>query len=154
MDSFSIDSYEKHRVLVVDQERYLRQRYEILLASHGYDVRTAASGLDCLDKLRWFAPDVLILDLHVLWGGGEGVLAAMRDDGCLEQVPVLLTMMASSEIVTGIRSPMVEPLIKPFSPMLLLAKVRDAARTRGRRLKASALHPLPRPHRLDSRLGI
>ena len=143
MDSLRMGCFENHRVLVVDNEPEVRTRYQDLLTSRGYDVETATSGLECLEKLRSFSPDVLILDLHIPWGGGDGVLAAMRDDCRLSQVPVLLTLLGSTGTLRGIVSPQVETLTKPFSPMTLLGKVRDATRTRRRRLRTGATRPGP-----------
>ncbi len=56
----------------------------------GFDVETATDGLECLDKLRRFQPAVLIVDLEMLWGGGDGVLARMHEDRDLPRVPIVL----------------------------------------------------------------
>ena len=45
----------------------------------GYRVQTASDGLECLGKLRQYLPSLLILDMSLLWGGGDGVLARLRD---------------------------------------------------------------------------
>jgi len=46
--------------------------------------------VDCLDKLNRFQPDVVIVDRHLPWGGGDGVLAAMQSDRSLARIPVVL----------------------------------------------------------------
>jgi hypothetical protein len=43
-------------------------------------VETASDGLDCLKKLRRATPAALVLDLKLHWGGGDGVLAWLRED--------------------------------------------------------------------------
>jgi CheY-like chemotaxis protein len=57
----------------------------------GYAVQTACTGLVCLACLRQQCPDLLILDFDLTWGGGDGVLARLREDPTLLAPPVILT---------------------------------------------------------------
>lgn len=98
------------------------------LASRGYHIRTAANGLDCLEKLRQATPDLLILDLHLPWGGSEGVLAVMRAEPALRRVPVVIITANQSSIQTlnKIASPpVVRALARPFSLLALLEEFVD-----------------------------
>jgi DNA-binding response OmpR family regulator len=67
------------RVLIADPDESLLALYREALACEGFEVATATDGLDCLAKLRSIALDVLVLDLELLWGGGDGVLARMHE---------------------------------------------------------------------------
>jgi carbon storage regulator CsrA len=78
------------RVLLVDSNKYLLSRYEEYLAKEGYQVITARDGLDCLDKLRNYSPDVMVLDPMIPWGGGDGILALMNEEPDISKIPVLL----------------------------------------------------------------
>jgi CheY-like chemotaxis protein len=89
----------------------------------GYDVETAAGGLECLRKLRRSSCQLLVLDVDLPWGGGDGVLALMREDPRLARIPVIL-------ISTTVRSDLVAPpvvhaLRKPFLLNALLERVRS-----------------------------
>jgi DNA-binding response OmpR family regulator len=78
------------RVLLADHESSLRTLYVNALPMYGFEVATAASGLDCVALLRSFRPDVLVLEPDLPWGQGEGVLARMREDAEVPSVPFLL----------------------------------------------------------------
>jgi hypothetical protein len=67
-------------VLVADADRDLCDLYRGFLSHHGWQVRTSGTGLDCLAQLRQSLPHFLVLDMHLPWGGADGLLAVMRDD--------------------------------------------------------------------------
>ena len=79
------------RLLVTDADPYMREIYRLYFPHFGFDVATAADGLDCLAEMREFHPDALILDLDLLWGGADGVLAALQESGEGPPLPVVLT---------------------------------------------------------------
>jgi CheY-like chemotaxis protein len=103
-------------VLIAEAERELREAYIQFLSSLGFEIHIAADGLECLSKLRRFLPDVLILDLELLWGGGEGVLAVMREDTrLLHQRVILTSAVASAHVLKRLASPLgLQALTKPF----------------------------------------
>ena len=78
------------RVLIADPDESLLHSYRDSLSRSGFQVDTASNGLECVAKLRDFAPDVLVLELDMPWGGGVGVLAMMHDGCDLPHVPVLV----------------------------------------------------------------
>ena len=70
----------KQTMLIADGDAELCDLYRIFVKDHGYDVETSSNGMDCVRKLRRETPDVLVLDLELLWGGGAGVLGWLRDE--------------------------------------------------------------------------
>ena len=54
-------------------------------------VTTLVNGNDCLRKLRQLTPAVVVLDLELRWGGGDGVLAWLRQESPGPRMPVVLT---------------------------------------------------------------
>ena len=78
------------RVLIADPDESLLVSYRDSLSRTGFLVDTATNGLECVVKLRDFAPDVLVLELDMPWGGGAGILAMMHDGCDLPVVPVLV----------------------------------------------------------------
>ena len=78
------------RVLISDPDESLRESYRQFLAGEGFEVATATDGLDCMTKLRSFAPDVLVLEPAQLWGGGDGVLARMHEEADVPPAKVLI----------------------------------------------------------------
>jgi CheY-like chemotaxis protein len=78
------------RVLIADTDEYLRESYREYLGQHGFAVVTAASGVECVEKLCEFVPGVLVLEPSIPWGGGDGVLAMMHEDSDVPLVPVIV----------------------------------------------------------------
>jgi len=113
-------------VLIADADT-LCDQYRRFFSYQGWHVQTSGDGLECLAELRRFSPDVLILDLQLLWGGADGLLAVMGDDPDLAHVPVILTSTeGSAEVLSGVvSSRAVQSLRKPFSLTALLDLVRS-----------------------------
>lgn len=79
------------RVLVADTDEVVLEIIQSFLWDRGHEAEVACDGLECISILREFAPDVLVLDQDLLWGGSNGVLAQMNDDPLLPLIPVILT---------------------------------------------------------------
>ena len=116
-------------LLIADADSKLSQLYVQFFSEFGFEVETASDGLECLDKLRQFKPHVLILDLDMPWGGGDGVLARMREDADLPRVPVVLVTGDSPPLDLAERSrvPAVCCFQKPFRLGALLDRLRSTA---------------------------
>ena len=75
-------SYKKEKILVVDDERPIREILSASLADEGFVVDSAEDGLQALQKIEAFKPDVVLLDI---WMPGEldgiGVLRAAKERG-------------------------------------------------------------------------
>lgn len=116
----------KHRLLIADREVEWRELFERFLAEWGYEVETATDGLDCLAKLRDAAPDMLVLDLELPWGGGDGVLAWLREESSAPTIPVLLMgpEAAPPDLNEFNEPPIVGYLPKPVGLTRLLKSIR------------------------------
>lgn len=114
------------RVLIADPEEELQPLYREPLSRAGFDVVTAYSGLDCVARLRERAPDVLVLEPHLPWGGGDGVLAMMGEDSQFAAIPVMvLTAHHESDALSRVaRFPVSSFHLKPLAPDRLAAKLR------------------------------
>ena len=78
------------RVLMADPDPMFLDSYSKRLEPMGFDVSTARNGLECLENLRQVLPDILVLEPSLSWGGGDGVLAVMREEPGLRDIPVLV----------------------------------------------------------------
>src|SRR5262245_54616471 len=77
------------RVRVADPDPRYLTHCKAAFHRAGFEAETAGDGLDCVEKLRDSAPDALVLEPDLLWGGGEGVLAAMYEDESVPFIPVI-----------------------------------------------------------------
>ena len=78
------------RVLVVEDDRFLRKAAEAMLRKQGFDVRSAADGEEGLAAARGAAPDLILLDLIMPKMQGFAVLEALKADPATAGVPVII----------------------------------------------------------------
>jgi DNA-binding response OmpR family regulator len=121
-------------LLIAESDAELRDAYRRFLTGRGYDVETAADGLDCLEKLRRVAPAVLVLDRGLRWGGADGVLSWLREERAASGIAVMLTATASypPDAAGDVKPPVVGFLPKPFVLTALLKSVRALMARTGR----------------------
>ncbi len=111
-------------LLIAESDDTLIEVFRLYCSRSGYDVETAAGGLECLRKLRRSSCQLLVLDVDLPWGGGDGVLALMREDPRLARIPVIL--ISTRVHADLIAPPVVQALRKPFSLNVLVESVRSA----------------------------
>lgn len=78
------------RILITEGDKRLREQLQAFLLQHGHDARTASDGLECVDILRNFVPEILILDCDLLWGGYQGVIALVKETPKLSRSQIVL----------------------------------------------------------------
>jgi len=131
-------------LLIADGDAELCDVYGRFLTERGYEVVTSSDGLDCLRKLRQLTPAVLVLDLDLRWGGGDGVLAWLREENPRPAVCVVLTAGACypSDVAERSEPPVVGYLPKPFALTGLLESVRAAIAKgqKGKNVQVGAAH--------------
>jgi two-component system response regulator MprA len=114
-------------ILVVDDDRKLIDMLRRTLAYAGYDVLTASTGREALDKTRRQRPDLLVLDWMLPEMDGIEVVRAMRAPSA-PPVLMLTARDAVEDRVLGLDSGADDYLVKPFAPAELLARVRALLR--------------------------
>lgn len=118
------------RVLIVEDNNSIAQGVRTALLSEGFDVRIAGDGIEGLDRVRMWQPDVVILDLMLPRLDGLQVLRTMRSEGF--DTPVLILSARGDDVdkVRGFRTGGDDYVTKPFSVAELLARVEALARRR------------------------
>jgi len=101
-------------VLVVEDTELLRRMYADRLKLDGFDVLTAADGLEAMATLREATPDLILLDLIMPMMSGLEVLERIQNDSRLRNVPVLIlsNLGDDTDIRRGIEMGAVDYLIK------------------------------------------
>jgi DNA-binding NtrC family response regulator len=69
----------KPKILIIDDEKNIRDVFSLLLEDHGYEVETAATGGAGVEKARAIGPDVVLLDMNLPDIPGLEVLARLRE---------------------------------------------------------------------------
>jgi CheY-like chemotaxis protein len=85
------------KVLLVDDEDQLRRVMKDLLEREGYTVAEARDGVQALDQVDKFAPDVIVLDLNLPGLDGYGVLSHLRSRPATVNVPVIVLTAKGDE---------------------------------------------------------
>jgi two-component system, OmpR family, response regulator len=121
------------RLLVVEDEPNILELLSASLRYAGFDVTTAGSGGEALDRVREIRPDLLVLDVLMPGMDGLSVLRQLRRHGI--DVPVLfLTARDSTEDrITGLTLGADDYVTKPFSLEEVIARIRAILRRTGHR---------------------
>ncbi len=116
---------ERHRVLLADDNADLRDYIGRLLIDHGYEVEAVADGEEAIAALRAQRPDILVTDVMMPRMDGFGLLHAIREDGALRDLPVIMLSARAGDDakVEGLDAGADDYLTKPFSARELLARV-------------------------------
>jgi two-component system, OmpR family, alkaline phosphatase synthesis response regulator PhoP len=122
----------KEKILVVDDEEDILELIRYNLAKEGYQVSCAASGEQALVRAREDNPAVIVLDLMLPGLDGLDVCRRLKGDAATAGIPiVMLTAKGEdADIVTGLELGAEDYVTKPFSPRVLLARIRTVLRRR------------------------
>jgi DNA-binding response OmpR family regulator len=117
-------------ILLVEDERKLRDLVRSYLERAGFTVLSTGSGAEALSLAASAAPDLMILDLGLPDVGGETVARELRADG---STPILMLTAKSSEDdrVRGLEAGADDYVTKPFSPRELVLRVQAILRRGG-----------------------
>jgi two-component system response regulator RegX3 len=130
------------RILLIEDERPLREALADSLGSEGFAVDQAATGAAGLAAFRASPPDLVLLDLMLPEMGGVDVCRAIRTNS---SVPIIMVTAKASETdrVAGLNLGADDYVTKPFSSRELVARIRAVMRRSG-----SAPAPAPRAEAL------
>jgi DNA-binding response OmpR family regulator len=115
------------RILVVDDEPRYQRLLQINLQTEGYEIITASNGVDALDAVSTKAPDLVLLDIMMPRLDGITTCERIRQ---FSNVPVIMLTAKGEEHdrVQGLDIGADDYLVKPFSAIELLARVRAVLR--------------------------
>ncbi|HVL06244.1 MAG TPA: response regulator transcription factor [Acidimicrobiales bacterium] len=115
------------RVLVVEDDRSVRETATLLLERAGLRVTAVGDGRQAMEEVAGHGFDLVLLDLMLPSVDGFEICRSIRRDS---QVPIVMLTARSdiADIVTGLELGADDYLTKPFQPAELLARVRAALR--------------------------
>jgi DNA-binding response OmpR family regulator len=114
------------KILIAEDECELRELISFTLEKSGYQVVEAADGAEAFHLARRDPPDLVLLDVRMPRMTGYDTCAAMRADKKLKDIPVIFLSAKGqdSEIQMGLQAGAQEYLVKPFSPELLVKRIK------------------------------
>lgn len=116
----------KENILIVDDEEDVLELVRYNLEKNGYKTETASTGEEALAKANARLPDLVILDLMLPGIDGLEVCKKLKNDSKTQNIPVIMLSARGEEadIVTGLELGAEDYITKPFSPKILVARVR------------------------------
>lgn len=130
----TIPSVAGLRILVVDDDPVILRLLQVNFEMEGHAVLTAADGAEGLARIREARPDVVVADIMMPNVDGLELLARVRADDTLADLPVVLLSAKAQtyEVDQGLAAGADDYVTKPFDPLELVERVQAAvARRRG-----------------------
>ena len=117
-------------VLIVDDEEPIRELISYNVAREGFSFAEAANGQEALRLAKSIRPNVIILDLMLPDMNGLDVCRALKSDAETADIPVIMESAKTddSDIVAGLELGADDYITKPFSPKVLIARIRSVLR--------------------------
>jgi len=113
----------KAKILIVEDDRTLRENLRYNLLANHYDVIAVADGGDALKAAVDQNPDLVLLDLMIPTISGVEVCKTLRRNGAIVPILMLTAMDGESSMVEGLESGADDYVTKPFSMEEVLARV-------------------------------
>ena len=128
----------KEHILVIEDEDDIQELVRYTLLKEGFRVTIAGDGESGVEKAREGGFDLVLLDLMLPGIDGMEVCRILQGDPRTSSLPVIMITARSeeSDVVTGLRMGADDYVTKPFSPKVLLARIRNVFRRRNRHAAA------------------
>jgi phosphoserine phosphatase RsbU/P len=113
------------RILVVDDEVDISTILTVTLRRAGYEVASAADGIEAIEAIKRQAPDLVLLDVMMPRADGLETLKRIREHPPTAQVPVIMLTARSrlTDKMKGFEGGADDYVAKPFEPAEILARV-------------------------------
>lgn len=144
----TLDKKAPRLILIVDDEARMRRFIRMNMELEGYQIIEADNGIDALEQIRQYTPDLVIMDVMMPEMDGFETLRMLRE---ISTVPVILLTVKSDEEdkIQGLGLGADDYVTKPFSPRELISRVAAVLR------RAEWPSPTPRTVLdIDDRLSI
>ncbi|MGN0143423.1 MAG: response regulator [Clostridium sp.] len=118
---------ENGNILIVDDEKEIRDLVEIYLKSEGYNTIQAADGLEAVDAVKNNDIDLVILDVMMPNMNGIEACLKIRE---MKDMPIIMLSAKSEDIdkILGLNMGADDYITKPFNPLELVARVKSQLR--------------------------
>lgn len=117
----------KQRILVVDDETRLREMIRMILENRGYSVTEAKNGLEAINFVKTTPPDLILLDVMMPVIDGFNACEQIRE---FYKGPIIMLTAKGEDYdqVQGLEKGADDYIVKPFTPMVLAARIQAALR--------------------------
>ncbi len=118
---------QKHKVIIVDDDRETREMITLALEAEGFEVREAANGLRLISTLHVDKPDVILLDVMMSWIDGFELCRAIKQNDEFKDIPVVFVSARKlpEDVQRGKDAGAADYFTKPFDPDQLANRLRQ-----------------------------
>ena len=148
-------------ILVVEDDPDILELITYHLEKEGFSVRQAQHGAKALLEIGSHPPDLVMLDLMLPGASGLEICKQLKGDAATREIPVIMVTAKSdeSDIIRGLELGADDYIPKPFSPKIMVARVKAQLRRRSIRkhekeagakpIKAGELYIDPRRYQIE-----
>jgi two-component system phosphate regulon response regulator PhoB len=121
---------EKTKILVVEDEAPIQELLQFNLERKKYQVKVVDSGEEALSVAAQFQPALILLDIMLPGADGLEVCKQLKANSNTQNIPIIMltALCEEADIVAGLELGADDYITKPFSPRVLLARVKAALR--------------------------
>ena len=119
---------EAHHILVVDDDRRIRELIKSYLMENGFMVSVASSAAEARERMRGMVFDLLVLDIMMPGETGLQFTTSMRNGGSDVPVLMLSALADTDDRIAGLSTGSDDYLVKPFEPRELLLRIKNLLR--------------------------
>ncbi|MCC7299576.1 MAG: response regulator transcription factor [Verrucomicrobia bacterium] len=121
---------EKTQILVVEDEEDIRELVRYNLERENFDVTEAESGEAALKSLAQKKPDLILLDIMLPGKNGLQICRELKKNKSFCDIPVVMMTARGeeSDIVAGLEIGAEDYIVKPFSPKVMVARIKAVLR--------------------------
>ncbi len=116
------------QLLVVDDDRRIRQLLQTYLMENGFRITAAASAAEAREKMRIMSFDLVVLDIMMPGEDGLSLTQSLRAGGNGVPVLMLSALAEPTDRIAGLETGSDDYLAKPFEPRELLLRIRGLLR--------------------------
>lgn len=117
-------------ILIIEDEQDIIELLTYNLEQEGYTISFSTSGEEALSMVRRKSPDLILLDLMLPGVDGLEVCRNLKQDPSTREVPIIMLTAKSedSDVISGLEIGADDYIPKPFSPKVLIARIRSVLR--------------------------
>jgi len=127
MTSIEISQPMQRRVIIVDDDRDLREMLRTRLEQEGFEAQVAANGLKLISSLRVDRPDLILLDVMMSWIDGFELCQALKQNPEFSSIPVFFISARTSpqDVERGYACGCSDYFTKPLDLKFLVQRIRQ-----------------------------
>jgi len=123
---------DRNKILIVDDDPVNRDFFQLMLSKLGFEVVEASDGLEALERLKDFAPDIILLDNIMPNMSGWDLAKRLKGDDGRRDIPIIMFSALDDvkDKVAGFELGVDDYITKPFNFSEVLARIKAILRTR------------------------